>query len=63
MNLENALSVGAKTVKGPRFFKLSVKSAFSINAANMLKPRILNCSGISFTLVFGSITFGINVKG
>ena len=58
MNFSNALSVGANTVKGPGVCRFLVKSAVPIKAANVLNPRIFNCSGMFLGVIKGNLVTG-----
>ena len=55
INFSKAASVGAKTVKGPRDCKASVKSARSIKSAKIFEPKSLSCSGISLGVTGGRV--------
>ena len=63
MNFSNASSVGANTVKGPGVCRAFVKSAVPIKAANVLNPRIFNCSGMFLGVIKGNLVSGNLVGG
>ena len=51
-------------MKGPRDPRILVKSALAIKAANVLKPRILSCSGIFLGVIGGKVATvdGVGVR-